>query len=67
MATDKLLLDEKLIGLVQDRPFLYDMSHCEYRATKNKENAWIKIAELMDHPDYNGNYLNNYFVNNVPC
>ena len=54
IADNKLLLEEKLIGFVHQRPFLYDMSHVDYRNSKAKELAWLKISELMENEEYSG-------------
>ena len=53
MANSKIQIEEALIGLVRERPFLYDLSHVDYRNVKVKELAWVKIAELIKN-DYSG-------------
>jgi Alcohol dehydrogenase transcription factor Myb/SANT-like len=47
MADQKLLLEEKLIDLVRERPHLYSKQHKDYKNKMVKANAWVSIGEKI--------------------
>jgi hypothetical protein len=40
--------EEKLIGLVQERPYLYNKENMNYKNKDMKINAWTEIARSFD-------------------
>ena len=45
----------ELLGHVQERPYLFDLRHGDYKDNKLKQNAWDEIGILMNKP---GQYYN---------
>ena len=60
-------MKELLIELVKERQFLYDKAHKDHFRRNKKDQAWDKIANILDVPDEYNCFLFMAVPNDLKC